>query len=631
MTFAAHRLSPAAFDALAAGAGDAAGELRSGQLSKRLLQIVALLREISARCPDTFAAGGFQESYASLAAVRRRCPAAVDAVLLYPQVGAWVAYALRRLVGATASDLPVDDDLGHFGAVATAAALAAGEGVDLTVRVRIDGTLMLPTFGIARLGVGPAWCRVRARPGAPNLDVDLGGTIVAVPVLSEVGNPRWRPLRRLRSTADACSIDVVLDDVDPYRDCYHVGATGRLPAAEIAGWQAKLDQAWALLVRRHRHRALSLSTGLAALIPLRSGERAPGSSASASDACGAIALTRPADGRALAVALVHEFQHSKLSALLDLVPLHDASVDAVFYAPWRSDPRPLGGLLQGAYAYLGLVDFWQVRRLAEAGAECRVAQFEFVRWHRAVRRVLQTIAASGRLTDAGRRFLAGMRRRLVELRAALIPPEPGLLARDALLDHWISWRLRNLRPAPDRVDAWAGAWLSGTPCPPTGPPPVVIVSGGRWTGAGAGAGGGGGARLDLAYLRLRDPSRFRAGCSDPSRLAGDVPGAVPADGRYAHGDYQAAARLYRDEVAGSPDRVDLWAGLVLAHRRLRTPAARFLVAYPESVRVLHQRIRALSGRPPDAEALADWLGHAHRGMRRARAELAPYGSPAATG
>jgi len=30
-----------------------------------------------------------------------------------------------------------------------------------------------------------------------------------------------------------------------------------------------------------------------------------------------------------------------------------------FYVPWRTDPRPGGGLLQDVYAHLGMTEFWR--------------------------------------------------------------------------------------------------------------------------------------------------------------------------------------------------------------------------------------------------------------------------------
>ena len=38
-----------------------------------------------------------------------------------------------------------------------------------------------------------------------------------------------------------------------------------------------------------------------------------------------------------AVTLVHEFQHSKLSAVLDIVPLYDNGSGRTFFAPWARD------------------------------------------------------------------------------------------------------------------------------------------------------------------------------------------------------------------------------------------------------------------------------------------------------
>src|SRR5262249_19119358 len=158
--FDVHRLAAGRFDELAAGAGELAGELTAGQISRRMLQILAILREIPAN--DLAARTHFAASYQAIAAVGPRHPAAGAAGLAYPQVGAWSAYTLRRLLAGGVDRESLDEDLGHLGGIAAAAALHAGEGFDLALRVRADGTVMIPMFGLVRLGALPAWYRARA-------------------------------------------------------------------------------------------------------------------------------------------------------------------------------------------------------------------------------------------------------------------------------------------------------------------------------------------------------------------------------------------------------------------------------------------------------------------------------------
>ncbi len=64
--------------------------------------------------------------------------------------------------------------------------------------------------------------------------------------------------------------------------------------------------------------------------------------------------------------LVHEVQHSKLAVLGGVVRLDHESAEAVFRVGWRSDPRPLGAVVQGTYAHLALADLWG--RLADRAA-----------------------------------------------------------------------------------------------------------------------------------------------------------------------------------------------------------------------------------------------------------------------
>ena len=85
--------------------------------------------------------------------------------------------------------------------------------------------------------------------------------------------------------------------------------------------------------------------------------------------------------------MVHEFQHSKL------------------WAPWRTDPRPLGGLLQGVYAFLGVADTW--RALAARPALGDLAMREFAEAREQVDVALGELTGAGALTPAGEVFVDG--------------------------------------------------------------------------------------------------------------------------------------------------------------------------------------------------------------------------------
>jgi uncharacterized protein len=106
---------------------------------------------------------------------------------------------------------------------------------------------------------------------------------------------------------------------------------------------------------------------------------------------------------------MHEFQHVKLGAILDLYDLYDPSDDRLYYAPWREDRRPLEGLLQGTYAHLAVSDYWRVRQQATTGAESRLAAERYAFWHGHTRTAIETLAESGSMTTLGMEFVIAMR------------------------------------------------------------------------------------------------------------------------------------------------------------------------------------------------------------------------------
>ncbi len=605
-----HRLSRVHFDALAAGDGgpDAVTVLQSAQLSKRILQVHAVAEVARDREPGIFAAGAFDESLAALAAAHRRSQDAVAGVLLHPHVGTWAMHCLRRMHGTQPATVPLAADLGHLGAIVAAAALRAGHGCEMNVWLR-DGTIMVPTFGLAQVGVHVGWGRARVGTEGHRLHIAAGGTSVTVPVDGPFPDSRWLPLHRLTSAAnaDAPRIEVFLDDIDPFRDVDEaLFPTSRLDHLAVAGWQVLLDEAWDLLARHHRARAEAIATALRSLVPLEAGHGGWAEvSATSVEAFGAVTLTPPREALTLAATLVHEVQHAKLGGLLELVPLVAPASPRedtdLHFAPWRPDPRPLDGLFQGAYAYLGLTHFWADHRRLVDGAAARVAHFEFARWRDQVRQAVGVLQASGRLTEAGAAFVAGMRRSLRRWHGSPVPAELLALARDAAAWHWTIWRLRNVRLGPDRVAGWSDDWIASRPCRDSGRLLGTIRRSPRGMVSSP--------LLDLVYLRLRQPDHFRLSSALPVARApaeGEV-GASVADRLLVEGNYREAVPAYLVALEDAPDDLQLWAGLALALRHVRAPAARMLVARPEAVYAVHHEIRSRWDMVSDPLSLASWL------------------------
>lgn len=568
-----HSLTPSMVDSLGDGYGDAETirRLRAGQVSKRLLLLRTLLDEAASPRLDDY--------FGLLAEAQRRSPGTVAGVLAEPHVGAWLASSLRRLRGAWTGAEPIETDLAHLGAVAATAATRAGLEftVDLPAR---EGWLTLPALGRAR-----AEGMVAVRHAGGRLTV---GTVVAGE------SPLWQELRVLHCKADDLELRVRLDDIDPFRDCHRLSAAGRLTAAAAEDWQRLLDEAWPVLTAHHRRYAEGIAAGLVTLVPLHTERTNEGVNVTSMDAFGAVSLTRPADGIALAVGLLHEFQHAKLGALIDLVPLYERDDRPRYYAPWRDDPRPLGALLQGVYAFHGVTDFWRAQRHALSGGEARFAQVEFVRWRDRVWRTLGVLDQSDRFTGVGRHLLGRMRAVQREWRGEPAPDGTVELAREAAEDHWVGWRLRNARPDPAAVARLAGAWRAGRECP------VEVVAVGieprpRTLARSV--------RLDLVRLRIVEPSRFAGLVADPAGLHRFVPDATPADLALAGGDLVAARDAYAAEVAADPDRLDAWIGLSLACQR----QAPRLLDFPELCLAVHRHLRESGESPPDPVALARWL------------------------
>ncbi|MEH0844834.1 HEXXH motif domain-containing protein, partial [Micromonospora sp. CPCC 205711] len=316
---------------------------------------------------------------------------------------------------------------------------SAPADLDVPLDPATSGRLDLPGLGAVRVPAGAARARVRCAGG--RAEVYCAGERI------EIGpdgpaDPRWRPTPRLRVAHDGVPLTLLLD-AGTWRHVPLTVAAGVHPVADGAGdprrWQERLGEGWRLLVDGHRAVAEEVGAALRTLVPLprpdagiRSGTFHHG--------FGAVAMSLPRDARSAAVTLAHEVQHLKLAALTDLFPLVEPGSGELFYAPWRPDPRPLDGLLHGAYAHLGVAGFWRRQQRSEADpAARRHAEVEFARWTRAAGDTARLLAAQPRLTPVGRRVVAGMTAVLDGWRREPLHPDAAAAAERLLATHRARW------------------------------------------------------------------------------------------------------------------------------------------------------------------------------------------------
>ncbi|MEU5365913.1 HEXXH motif-containing putative peptide modification protein [Streptomyces sp. NPDC005925] len=359
-----------------------------------------------------------------------RAPSPVSpsrALLFQPLTGPWARSVLRGLdaEGSGPPDEPrarrLRRDLAHLSAMAAVAAARAG----LTFTTRLTaraGVLTLPSLGALHT----------ATPGDVPVDVVAAGAnrmtlrqadAPDVTIHLESGTGAWsgalawtpaHALPGLMPSAPA----MPLDDLDPYRAVTDGPRYGNLsgPVALDDAARKRWLQAWsgtaAALRSGGAQRLAEAVALLRCLVPLAMppdrGSGQGSCSATRRDAFGALLSSTPSDPVTFAATVVHELQHAKLAALGRLLPLHRAGSEARYFAPWRSDPRPYDGLLQGTYSHLAMASFFQRRALITRRQERERAWAQHARYHAQVGAALPALVGSPDLTTPGRRFVDEM-------------------------------------------------------------------------------------------------------------------------------------------------------------------------------------------------------------------------------
>ncbi|MCA1648038.1 MAG: HEXXH motif domain-containing protein [Chloroflexi bacterium] len=610
-SFTHHRLSWLDFDEVARGGGGAVliRRLRRAERSRRLLLLRALVDKATKIPELTGPLPSPEVAWELLVRVQEKKPAILNMMLAHPYTGTWAGYTMRLLRSRISGVCPLWMHIGHVHALAAAAAIRAG--LDFHTYVPLwNGAAAFPTLGLARL-MADSPCsvaEVRGERGQVKISNEAGR--VFLPRTLATDTSEWWGIRQLAMRSDKHVILVRLDDLDPYRGLYEPVLPQRLDVAEVDAWRALLNDAWLLIVHYLPDMAHALSAGLESVVP-RPAVPFRTSSASTGEAFGSMIIARPSDATSLAATLVHEFQHIRLGGLLHLCQLHEEDPRERFYTPWRDDPRTIGGVLQGVYAFFGVTAFWRALARTGTGTTVRRATFEFAYWRDQTWRTLCVLQDDPGLTRAGRRFVHNIAERLGPWQDEPVPGDIADAVAAVAADHYAGWRIRYLRPNAETVTELADAWLAQhgrRPAPVQRPvelttePVPTPVPDGSWSHA----------RADLTRLSIcaAGPDQSRRPCNRTvlAEKSISIPDATDADFAYTDGRYADAVRSYRAELVTEADRPNSWVGLGLALSALGTsPAARTLLRYPELVRAVYRKIQTSIQSTPTPDDLAAWI------------------------
>jgi HEXXH motif-containing protein len=594
-----YRLTRNDLSALAAGnvSPRLAARLLSAELSKHEL-LFELVRRTASRRGSSADVARVKAATKMLEQIQTRKPKIIETIFTLPQFGAWAADCLLDRTSAAVSREEQGDSSAPFGfgyitAFAAVAALMARHPFELDVPMR-SGIVTFPSLG--QLHTEDAdisgWVKVQFSGDQAMVISRSRTTAFPMAATSPSSSPdsRWVPVSRVNLAARGVTLSLALDAQDPFFDRFGL-PLARLSEEDVLAWRKQLADAWKILVRTHRPKAKALAATLTSIVPLDHPSGECPISASSGWASGAIALSLQLDSLSLAETLTHEFHHLVLGAVEDIMPLY-SYVDAdLYYAPWRDDPRPFRELLQGAYAHLGVVAFWERQREIAKASDYGAAEIEFAYWRKVTLQAVETLNASDALTEAGLVFVSTMRARLASWRIEHVSDHAEAEAEEIIIEHYLRWRLTHLYPDPAAIEKLVRRWSAGLAAPDWFVTPAAVVKPDSLLST---------ARYGALKARHRDPALFRRYL----QVRGKLP---EADIAFLKGDYSKAVQGYLSRIRESHD-LDAWVGLIcVRYREAESDTMKALLKRAEVVASLHYRIREYGNSIPSPDELIEWL------------------------
>ncbi|GAA3647439.1 hypothetical protein GCM10022224_007850 [Nonomuraea antimicrobica] len=524
----------------------------------RYLNTLVGVRRLAESLPEpVLAASGFPGCLAALteapAPVQRR-------VLGHPSAAFWVDVAwdlVRRRAHERFPDVHLIPHLREFARLACAALYLTGSGqLDADVRADPHGRVSLPGAGLT-LAAGPPRGRVR----------------LAVKDGTFAGDP---PLSRVPTVSGGIELNWL--DFDLRLGGRADFSFADLDEAAAARWLGTMEEHLRLIARVSEPLAEEVRGGVGVIVPVCSPDERRHLSGSFREAPGLVTLSLGSPLQT-AEALVHEYGHQKLNAIMMLAPLIvEDTGEPLHYSPWRDDPRPLSGLLHAVFSFATAVHFHRgLLDLPDAGG---LEPAEVVgRAYRTVRQIhagLDGLREHAVLSPLGEAFVAEITAWAGECAEGLPSPPPAERRRiDAdLAAHRDRWDERNPPspvldvPAPVLPDPAAAGMLRALGLPENWVLDGVVR---RWYP--------GDSLLEAARAlpEEAEPPFVPPGTSLTADLA-------TAHVAYVRGDYRTAAERYASCVRLDPRSPYLWQCYAFALRHLgRREEALHLLTRTESL------------------------------------------------
>ncbi len=364
-------------------------------------------------------------------------------IIGYPSFQIWIRAAQTAIAKFTAGDdvssqkiAIVCDDFVRF-----ALAAAACEGVDIPFRAQ------LPNQGEGRIFLSGAhlWLEVEDAdagdehilvtggkdgnftPSLPSGKKHLCGFITKhVPVLNNgVEVNCWESGFQILAQHD-------------YRDF-------DTNSAQVDDWLRSLHDACDLISTCQPALYNEITRYVRVLMPIVPPDPLTSVSSTSAAAHGLLWLSLNSNTMTIAETLVHEFHHQKLNTLMLFDPvITGPTKQPIFYSPWRNDARPLFGILHGAFAFGGVLEFYN--RVSQCEIATSTADKISERLHLLRSQVLQALDTLGReanFSTLGRSLYEAMRKHAEWLPTHSLSETGAQRVKDYLSEHRRRWLTAN--------------------------------------------------------------------------------------------------------------------------------------------------------------------------------------------